>query len=87
MIIALALVVTLLLIGGIVYVYMASNNFVQTPKTPTTSQNSKTPETTKTSVTTSDVDTATQEIDKAVGDVNETRDLSANDVSDQTLGL
>jgi hypothetical protein len=65
----------------LVYVFMKGRESTKTTTTtpPAASQQA--------SVAPKDIDTATTDIDKSVSAIDETKDLSATDLSDQTLGL
>ena len=80
----LIIVIALALIGGAVYFYLKNRDEAQTQTNTTTSQ------TTTTQVapaTAKDVDQTTQDIDTAIKQIDETKDVSSDDLTDSSLSL
>lgn len=79
LVIIIALVVFLALAAVVIYVFMKRDKGAPTPAV---SQNQTAPK-----VSSSDVNSASQNIDKSLQTIDDTKDFNSNDVSDATLGL
>lgn len=84
--IVLAVIITLGLIGGAVYMYWRSSSNKQSSST-SQSQTATTQTDTSKALETSDVDNTTSAIDKQLDALNNTTGFNTNDLTDSTLGL
>jgi len=78
MVVIIAVIVVLAIAAAMVFAYMRSRD--KTVPTPAVS-------TTAPVVTASDVNSTSQEIDKSLKSIDDSKDFSSNDISDTTLGL
>lgn len=79
------IVLALGLAGGAVYLYMKTKD--STKNTQATNNITDTTKTTEAPITQTEVDNTAKEVDAAVDNLDDAKDLNANDLTDTTLGL